>query len=584
MSVEELEDALQIPQPASDKLVLEDCRRLTGPGLLWEHAGAIADVRVVGFNLDAVEACWIKSIKHVFAAVGWESERWVVRQFENGLNLAISAPIDQLYSAIFVVQTAWYITASELLREPAREVANLLQSVRDVMQREARPELLVLQDAARQHGVDFVADDEAVSLGHGCGSQVWDIEALPEPAGVDWDRLHDLPVAMITGTNGKSTCVRLSAAVARASGCVAGFTSTDYVCVGDDILDRGDYSGPGGARMLLRDPRLEIALLEVARGGILRRGLALKRAQAGLVTNVAADHLGQYGVNTVPELTEAKFAVFRTLAPGATLVLNADDVGLVDYARAQSVEVRERGVGLCWFSLDSERAEVANARASGTPCAWLDREQLRYFDGGVTHDVCSVRDVPITMDGAARYNVQNSLAVICLSQALGLSLDDARAGLANFQSNPDDNPGRCNEFDVRGARVFVDFAHNPHSIAAVADTMKNLPARRRLLMLGHAGDRSDEDIRGLTAGAFTLNPDRVVICEVPEYLRGRDVGEVSAVIRAECLQQGLPQDSFSLADDPLSGAGQALDWLEPGDLALLLVYSQRDEIVDLLEG
>ena len=159
-----------------------------------------------------------------------------------------------------------------------------------------------------------------------------------------------------------------------------------------------------------------------------------------------------------------------------------------------------------------------------------------------------------------------------------------RSGLASFHNSPHDNPGRCNEFVVNGARVFVDFAHNPHSIAAVASTMNKVPARKRLLMIGHAGDRTDKDIRDLTAGAFALQPDHVVITELPDYLRGRESGEVSEVIRQECLERGLNDEQMSLTENPLAGVGIALALLTPGDLALLLVHSHRDEIIELLQS
>ncbi|MFT5484771.1 MAG: cyanophycin synthetase [Halieaceae bacterium] len=584
MSVEELEEALAIPFPESGQLILEDSRRLTGPGLLWEFPGAIADVLVTGFPLNDVEACWQQHIQAVLAAVGWSEQKSISRQYDGGLNLAISAPIDQLYSAIFVVQAAWYYTACELLGTEPQPLQDLSEQIIAVMANEARPELLALQSAASSHSVDFLSDDETISIGHGVGSRSWPVDQLPDPDSVEWESLYDLPVAMITGTNGKSTCVRLASAVARAAGKVAGVTSTDFVRVGDEILDHGDYSGPGGARMLLRDPRLEFALLEVARGGILRRGLALQRAQAGLVTNVAADHLGQYGINTVAELTEAKFAVFRTLARGAVLVLNADDVGLVTYAYSQSEEVEQRGVRVCWFSLTPDNPEVVNARANDGSCGWLEDGQLIFFDGRTATVVSEVAKIPITMNGAARYNIQNALGVMCLCIELGLSRAAVRDGMADFHSDPTDNPGRCNEFRANGAQIFIDFAHNPHSIAAVSETMKNLPAKRRLLMLGHAGDRSDEDIRGLTAGAFGLEPDHVVICEVPDYLRGREEGEISQLIQRECIDQGLSEDQLSFSADPLAGAHRALQWLEEGDLALLLVFSHRDQVVELLQG
>ena len=336
--------------------------------------------------------------------------------------------------------------------------------------------------------------------------------------------------------------------------------------------------------MLLRDKRLEVAFLEVARGGILRRGLALHRAQAALITNVAADHLGQYGINTVPALIEVKFSVFRTLAPGGVLVLNADDAGLVAHAQALAAEINEQKKTIAWFSLDKANPCISEARSRGLPCGWLHDDTLWYFNGSTEYAVIAASDVPITMNGAATYNIQNALGVMCLCLAFNLSVDAVRGGLASCHNSPQDNPGRCNEFVVNGARVFVDFAHNPHSIAAVASTMNNVPARKRLLMIGHAGDRSDTDIRELTAGAFALHPSHVVITELPDYLRGRESGEISELIRQECLGRGLKGEQMSLAENPLVGAAIALALLTPGDLALLLVHSHRDEIIELLQS
>ena len=208
---------------------------------------------------------------------------------------------------------------------------------------------------------------------------------------------------------------------------------------------------------------------------------------------------------------------------------------------------------LCGFSLREDNPCIIDALAVGSPCGWLHEDILWFYDGSSTRSLMPVVDIPIAMDGAARYNVSNALAVMCLSYAMGLPYEAIRQGMASFSSNVQDNPGRCNEFAVGGARVFVDFAHNPHSIEAVADTMRSIPAKRRLLMLGHAGDRSDADIRDLTLGAMSLAPDQVVIVELPDYLRGRESGEVSELIYRTCLESGLSDAQLRLCANPCEG-------------------------------
>ncbi|AVO36688.1 Mur ligase family protein [Pukyongiella litopenaei] len=575
--VEIIEEALDVPIPDAPALRLDDARRLTGPGLLWSRAGAVLDVLHDGsIDPDRIVALWDKQARRVLDALGWQDETLTHRRYDGGVSLALSAPMDQLYSAIFAAQTAWHFCAADLLDREPGDFAAMVDDVRGVMAREANPPLPALIAAAADHGIDILCDDDDISIGQGTGSRTWPVHDLPAPGDVDWAALHDVPVAMITGTNGKTTTTRLCAAIATAAGRVAGLTSTEFVMVGGDILDRGDYSGPGGARLLLRDRRLETGFLEVARGGILRRGLPTRHVRAALVTNVAADHLGQYGVNTVPELAQAKFAVHRALAPGGVLVLNADDPHVVDEA------ARTRAT-TWWFALSPDAAKIGAARAAGTPCAWADTGNLWFFDGTTAHDIMPVADIPIAMGGAARHNIANALGALCLSRALGIGDEAIRAGMARFRPDASDNPGRCNEFAVNGARVFVDFAHNPHSIAAMADTMAAIPAKRRFAMLSHAGDRSDGDIRDLTMGVLALDPDMVVAAEIEDYLRGRSPGELPALIRRTCLDAGMAADAVLTAGSPRDGAERILDMVGPGDLALLLVLSDRARVFELLE-
>ena len=485
--------------------------------------------------------------------------------------------MDQLYSAIFAAETAWHFVAAELLGARAGEFEGMIADLKSVMQREANPGLIRLIQAGAEHGVDVLCDDDEVSIGHGAASQVWPVTDLPDPESLDWAAYDNVPVALITGTNGKTTTTRLCAAIARAAGKVSGLTSTDFVRVGDEVLDRGDYSGPGGARLLLRDKRLEVAYLEVARGGILRRGLATRAARVAVVTNVAADHLGQYGVNTVAELARAKFAVHRALADDGVLVLNAED----EYVLAEAART---DATIWWFSLDPGTPQIVSARAAGIPCAWEESGMLTLFDGAKTVQIADVSDIPITVAGAARHNVRNALAAICVSHAIGFAPEGIARGLSQFQSDPNDNPGRFNEFEVGGARVFVDFAHNPHSIAAVAETVGGIPAKRRFVMLSHAGDRSDQDIRDVTETALALQPDFVIAAELEDYLRGRESGEVTKLIVETCTRHGMSRDAVIAAASPSQGAEKVVKLLELGDVALLLTLSEREEVFRILRS
>lgn len=570
---------MEIQYPESTRLALDDCRRLTGPSLIWDKSGAILDVLIEDMDMDTVLDCWYRQINPLLVKVDWLNPELNHRRFESGFNLVIAAEIDQLYVATRVLETAWYFCVCELLKLVPQDEAELLDVIRREMLDERNLALRSLQQSAISRGIDYLADDEIVSVGHGKGSLSWPIESIPDVDQIDWTSVYDLPLALITGTNGKSTSVRLLDGIAKAAGKVSGVTSTDFVRVGDDVIDTGDYSGPGGARLLLRDKRLQAAFLEVARGGILRRGLPLRRASAALVTNVDRDHLGQYGVNTLEALIETKFVVRKALSDDGVLVTNADDAGIVAFIA--SVDHKH----LCWFSLDKVNPLIQKQIAQRGRCCFADGVNIVYFDGVTSQIVCAIEAIPMTMSGAARHNVSNALGAVGVAVAMGYSIEQIRQGLTRFNSDERDNPGRLNSFELNnGARVIIDFAHNAHSVAAVADTVSRLPARQKWALFGSAGDRSDEEIAAIATGVCALYPDTVVIAEVEAYLRGREPGEVSEVMKQACINAGLSESQIEFAVSPLAGVKLALSQMQAGDLGLFLVLSERDEVIDFVNA
>ena len=573
--IEDFESALTINWAQADHIRVDPVRRLTGPSLLWARSGAVVDIHFDAMDGARLIAVWEAHVRRVLDGVGWVNEDQISRVFHGGVSLAISAPPDQLYSAIFAVQTAWHFCAADLLNAQAKPFDDMIRDLRGVMAQEANPALMALIKAASAHDVDILLDDDEVSIGHGTGSLTWSIEALPTPDAVDWSTLHDVPLAFITGTNGKTTTTRLCAAIMQTVGHVVGQSSTDVVQVGEDILDRGDYSGPGGARMVLRDPRVSVACLEVARGGILRRGLATRRARVAMVTNIAPDHLGEYGIGTLADLTQAKFAVARALLPDGVLVLNADDPNIVDAARNITSLI-------WWISLDSAAPQIVQAQRSGHPCAYLLDDALVFFDGETEILSLNVNDVPITLSGAAKHNIYNALAATCTCFALGASVETIRISLCDFVSDSKTNPGRLNEFTYNGAKVVVDFAHNAHSVNAVCKAMAAMPAQRRLLMLSQPGDHSDQVINDVTTAALAFKPAQIVVAEIADYLRGRSIGEVPYQISTSAISKGYPSENILQAASPSVGAKLLLENVKSGDLLLLLVLSDREAVFEAL--
>lgn len=557
---------------------LRDSRRLTGPNLLTDRPGAVVDVALgEGAAAEAAVAEWRRQAGRVLAAVGWAGEALAARTFPGGASLALTAPIDALYAATEVNEWAWAAAAASLAGEAEPDLAAAADRLRATIAAERNPRLLALAAAARARGVAFLPDDETVSVGMGTGSRAWPAAALPDPDEVPWGEVHDVPTALVTGTNGKTTTVRLLAAMVKAAGKTAGVASTDWVRVGEALIDRGDYSGPGGARAVLRDRRVEAAVLETARGGLLRRGLAVPGAAVAVVTNVAEDHLGEFGVHDLTTLVAVKLLVARA-AP--QLVANADDPALAPAAAAAAAA---SGRELTWFALDGDRRAVRRQVEGGGTAAVLAGDALVLWRDGRCEEVAPLDRVPIALGGAARYNVANALAAVAAAVHFGLDLAAVRGGLATFASSPGENPGRLNEFRLGGARVLVDFAHNPHGLEALLAMAAALPAERRLVLVGQAGDRDDGAIRELARIVWRARPERVLAKEMPQYLRGRAPGEVPALIEDELRRLGAPAAAVGRASSEIEGVRQALAWARPGDLLLLLSHDSRDEVLALLE-
>lgn len=545
-----------------------DARRLTGPSLLLDGPGTILDVSCTPEEADKLIPVWANHVGRMLEALDWPSARMASQTMSGGVSLAFSASIDALYTATAINEWAWAASAFELGAADEQPDFNAaIAAARASAAEETNDELMWLVAEAAQRGKTLLWDDDRVSVGLGRGSDTWPVREIPDS--IDWDRYHDIPIGIVTGTNGKTTTVRLATHILRAAGRNVGLSSTDWISVNETVLDRGDWSGPGGARNVLREREVDVAILETARGGLLRRGLGVERADAALITNISADHLGDFGSKNLRELLSVKWIVSRAVEASGRLVLNADDALLRDRADDYPGQ-------LVWFSLEADNPTIRRHAQRGGLAFVLDGDELVRIHGAACERICRIDEIPITLSGAARHNSANALAAAALATCLGVSLPAIRAGLVTM--NQDENPGRCNLYELNGYKVLVDFAHNPAAMRALFDMAQAIPARRRVLCFGQAGDRTDELIRTLARDAWAIGLDKVIVSELAAYHRGRGHGEVFGIIRDELLLAGAAEAQIEHHETELESFTSAIDWAQPGDLVIMLALTGASPI------
>lgn len=557
---------------------LLEARRLTGLNVVWDRACAVVDVAFdADENIDEFVSAWQASVETMLNAVGWAGEQTASHGFLGGASLVVSAPIDGLYAAVELAEWAYEVAANAQSSDGsvngAEEFEHHATRLTALIQEEAYPPVLALASEAATRGVAFLWDDDEVSVGLGKGSVTW--LANDVPAELDWSKIHDIPVSLVTGTNGKTTTVRLASHIVRSAGLKVGLSSTDWVGVDDEIIERGDFSGPGGARTALRQSSVDIAVLETARGGLLRRGLGVQRADVAVITNIAEDHLGDFGSQDLDELLDLKWIVTKALDDQSVAVLNADDPLLADKAQ-------ELVVPITWFSLDAQNSTIQAAVADGGSALTVVNDAIVRFDGNNRTELCMVGEIPITLHGAAKHNIANALAAVALCGALGIPDTAIVEGLRSMTAN--ENPGRCNLFRVGGVDVLLDFAHNPEAMAAIFEIARNRPAKRRVLCFAQAGDRTDAQIRELARGAWAIGLDRIIVSELADYRRGRKAGEVYSLLRDELVCVGANANQISHNELESDSLAEALAWAKDGDFIIMLALGDSVNLLQQIKS
>ena len=380
-----------------------------------------------------------------------------------------------------------------------------------------------------------------------------------------------IPVVAVTGTNGKTTVTRLIAHLFSSCGLRVGMTNTDGVYVDGRQIDSGDCSGPKSARNVLMHPDVEAAVLETARGGILREGLGFDRCQVAVCTNIGAgDHLGMNFLHTPEDLVLVKRVIVQNVAPAGYAVLNAMDplcAGMAAVCPGQVI----------YFALDRHHPLMATQRAQGKRCIFVDGEHIVAAQGAWRESIL-LRDIPLTRGGAIGFQVENAMAAVAAAWGAGLEWDTIRRGVASFANDADNAPGRFNVMDYRGATVIADYGHNGDAMKALVGAVAAMPANKRVVVISGAGDRRDEDLRVQTeilGDAF----DEAILYE-DACQRGREAGEVVALLRAGLRGAKRTQHVEEIVGEFIA-IDRALSRLQPGDLCLVLVDQVEEALAHL---
>ena len=432
-------------------------------------------------------------------------------------------------------------------------------------------------------GVDFLTEDISKSYKES-GGGICEVNAAPgfrmhvapsegqsrDAAGPVIDMLFPagtpsrIPIAAITGTNGKTTTARMLAHIHKLAGSVVGLTSTDGVYIDGQRTVAGDMTGPVAARMVLSDPFVEVAVLETARGGLLRAGMGYRYCDVGACLNVQPDHLGLRGIETVDQLAEVKRIVVEVARN--TAVLNADDplcLQMADYSAAEN---------LCYVTMSPEHGLVReHIRAGGRGVVLevgMNGHMITIYDKGTHIPLLWTHLIPATLEGRAMHNVQNAMFAAAVAYSMGLKLEDIRHGLRTFDTSYFQAPGRGNIFDEHPFKVILDYGHNPSAVQAMVRLADQLEVEgRKIVVLAAPGDRRDEDVRDIAtvcAGHFDH-----YVCRRDDRLRGRGPDEIPRLLQQALVESGVTPGQVEMIPDEATAVDHALRIAQPGDLVLI---------------
>ncbi|RNI27999.1 cyanophycin synthetase [Rufibacter immobilis] len=382
-----------------------------------------------------------------------------------------------------------------------------------------------------------------------------------------------IPIIAITGTNGKTTTTRLIAHMVKSKGYQVGYTTTDGIYIQDKMLERGDTTGSKSAEFVLRDPTVNFAVLECARGGMLRSGLGFQQCDIGIVTNVAEDHMGLRDIYTLEDMARVKAVVPKSVSKNGYAILNADDDNV--YNMAKEVESK-----VAFFSMDENNPRILKHVAEGGLAAVFENGFISIFKNTYKIRVDRVADIPLTFGGRARFNIENVLAATLAGYISRFEISEIKTALRTFVPSPSKTPGRMNLFKFPTFEVLIDYAHNPAGMKGIADFLKNVDARKRVGIVAGVGDRRDEDMVEL--GKLAAQMFDEIIIRSDKDLRGRTAEEINSFVIEGILQED-PNKPFKVVGQEMVAIAYALEHAERN--SFITIFSEDiPEAIKMIES
>lgn len=552
--------------------------RLLGQSRFFNIAGAVMDISLISDDNSKIADYYESELKKILAKLPVKDYEIKKLVFANGINIALRYPYDLLMVACEILDWVWLEVVDNLDKELPIRYEKATESFTNMIEENQQILLRKIYNKAQSHKLNFFIHNDHIILGSGVKQFRVKQNKVTKMSDIPWKKIGNIATILITGTNGKTTTTRLTEFICRRAKMKSGYCSTDWVIVNGRMVKEGDLSGPTGHQYVMMSPKIEVAVLEAARGGIVKRGLLPNYATVATVTNIAYDHIGQNGIETLEDLANAKAVVFDGLADDGIAVINLDDEFI------PKLKVKQR------------KAYISTKLTESEICKYLTPDNyVVYLDGGIVtlqtelnkHHLNKLKDIPLTVDGLASYNYENVLHAVALSYAVGVEPKQIASGLKKFGADDKSNFGRWNYYhSQKHGHLVVDIAHNPAGLENVLSLATGFRKLHGLtgklgLMYGNTADRRDT-IPEIVAIICKYNVDQVVIKEFQESLRGSEIGEMPQVFYDELIKQGYPIEKIKVIPNELEAVSYILTESAPNDMNLLCSHELITHVSKLL--